>query len=242
MADTGRDPWFDSLLAGLSSLGSGGDWLDRNFGGGVYGAPDISGRAIAGLRAISSLAPIAGELSDGAEALSGIGPNGETLAGWERGVSVLATITPIVPAPLARKAVGAAGTIVDDVVSAGKAAIGHGGSARHYADWNLFGPRGGLLKNGDAASGLDFELPQGWKLSFPEQSWYGHTEGKLISDLLEEGLLKPGRYLSIEGTLPPCRSCQDLMKMISEKFQMMITYEDGVGKVWRWKDGVSNGG
>jgi hypothetical protein len=118
----------------------------------------------------------------------------------------------------------------------------HNAGPGHYAEWALFGPKGALIRAGDEISGLDFALPKGWKLSFPDQSWHGHTEGKLLSDLLQDGLLKPGRILNIEGQLPPCSNCQSLMKLISEKFSMGITYEDEAGKVWRWLNGLATGG
>ena len=110
----------------------------------------------------------------------------------------------------------------------------------HDIDWTLLGPKGGFLKAGEAVSGLEFKLPKGWRLSFPDQSWYGHTEGKLLSELVDAGLLQPGRFLNIEGTLAPCSSCKNLMKMMSEKFGMGITYEDAAGNVWRWVNGVTH--
>jgi hypothetical protein len=103
-------------LSGILLCGSGGDWLDRNFGGGVYGEADLTGRAIAGLRTLFAFAPIAGEISDGAEAVTGIGPNGEPLSGWERGATVVAAGLPFVPGSVARKALGVASTLVDDAL------------------------------------------------------------------------------------------------------------------------------
>ena len=112
----------------------------------------------------------------------------------------------------------------------------------HDVDWTLLGPKGGFLKAGDAVSGLEFNLPKGWRPSFPDQSWFGHSEGNLISELMDAGLLKPGRTLNIEGTLAPCSSCKNLMKLISEKFQMGISYLDANGGLWVWRNGVLQGG
>ena len=115
----------------------------------------------------------------------------------------------------------------------------HNAGPGHYAEWALFRANGSLVKADDVTSGLDFILPKGWKLSFADQSWYGHTEGKLLSDLLQDGLLKPGRVLSIAGELRPCGNCQSLMKLISEKFRMTINYEDAAGNMWTWVNGAS---
>jgi hypothetical protein len=121
MAETGQ---AGGLFGGLLSFGAPGDWLDRNFGGGAYGPPDAFGRAAAGIRTIAAFAPIAGEISDFSEVFSGVGPNGETLSGWERGATFVAAGIPFVPAKIAREAVGAAGKAADDVVSAAKGVIG----------------------------------------------------------------------------------------------------------------------
>jgi hypothetical protein len=120
MAETGQ---AGGLFGGLLSFGAPGDWLDRNFGGGAYGPPDAFGRAAAGIRTIAAFAPIAGEISDFSEVFSGVGPNGETLSGWERGATFVAAGIPFVPAKIAREAVGAAGKAADDVVSAARPAI-----------------------------------------------------------------------------------------------------------------------
>jgi Pput_2613-like deaminase/Pretoxin HINT domain len=114
----------------------------------------------------------------------------------------------------------------------------HNAGPGHYAEWALFGPKGALIRAGDEISGLDFALPKGWKLSFPDQSWHGHTEGKLLSDLLQDGLLKPGRILNIEGQLPPCTNCQSLMKLISQRFGMIISYQDDLNRTWTWINGI----
>ena len=112
------------LFGGLLSFGAPGDWLDRNFGGGAYGPPDAFGRAAAGVRTIAAFAPIAGEISDFSEVLSGVGPNGETLSGWERGATFVAAGIPFVPAKIAREALGAAAKITDEGLDADRVAIG----------------------------------------------------------------------------------------------------------------------
>jgi hypothetical protein len=108
----------------------------------------------------------------------------------------------------------------------------------HFAEWELQGPRGGLIASGDEMSGLDFSPKPGTKLSFPDQSWYGHTEGKIISDLMDDGKLAPGRRLSFSGELPPCQSCRQIMQWASSIYNMEIMYVDSAGNVWAWKNGV----
>jgi hypothetical protein len=110
--------------------------------------------------------------------------------------------------------------------------------AEHIADWDLRGPRGGHIDGGTEISGVDFPLPKGTRLSFPEQSWYGHTEGKVILDLWESGKLKPGRTLDFDGELPPCSQCKNIMKWASETFEMTIVYVDKDGTMWVWINGV----
>ncbi len=97
----------------------------------------------------------------------------------------------------------------------------------HHADWELRGPQGGLIASSDELSGVDFPLRGRGRLSFPEQSWYGHTEGKIIDDLSEAGHLRPGRTLVIQGELPPCANCQGIMRWASEQFGMNIYYQNG---------------
>ncbi len=103
-----------------------GDWLDRNFGGGTFGEPDLSGRVWAGFRGLFSVAPIAGEISDGAELISGVGPNGEKLTPGQRGATALGTLIPFVPAGVARKGLRPLTDKIDDAIEfmgdAGKAA------------------------------------------------------------------------------------------------------------------------
>ena len=106
----------------------------------------------------------------------------------------------------------------------------------HIADWEITLPSGRVIK-GDEISGLDFPL-RGDKLSWPDQAWFGHTEGKIIDDLWERGLLRPGSTLQIEGTLPPCSQCQNIMTWASESFGMTIRYVDLDGQFWWFINGV----
>jgi len=108
----------------------------------------------------------------------------------------------------------------------------------HYAEWELKGPKGGLLGRGDELSGVDVVVPKGKKLSFPEQSWLGHTEGKIISDLIDAGKLGKGKWLTISGKLPPCPSCQRIMEWTSKQFGTVIEYVDETGKTWLYFNGV----
>lgn len=112
------------------------------------------------------------------------------------------------------------------------------GCNRHIAESNLYGPRGGHLDSRLEISGVDGPIPKGTRLSFPDQSWLGHTEGKIISDLWMEGKLGPGRTLVLDGVLPPCTNCRNIMQWASENFKMTLEYADANGNVWTWIDGV----
>ena len=128
-ADTGsgRDggtrtgSWFD-----LSNYGRAGDWLDQDFGGGTYGDPSTFGQAWGWARGLFAVAPIAGEISDGAELISGVGPNGEKLTPGQRGATAVGTMIPFVPAGVARKGLRPLTDKIDDAIEfmgdAGKAA------------------------------------------------------------------------------------------------------------------------
>jgi hypothetical protein len=128
-ADTGsgRDggtrtgSWFD-----LSNYGRAGDWLDRDFGGGTYGDPSTFGQAWGWARGLFAVAPIAGEISDGAELISGVGPNGEKLTPGQRGATAVGAMIPFVPGGVARRVLGPVTDKIDDAIEfmgdAGKAA------------------------------------------------------------------------------------------------------------------------
>ncbi len=105
----------------------------------------------------------------------------------------------------------------------------------HYAEWELRLPNGKVLK-GDEINGVDFPL-RGDRLSFPDQSWYGHTEGKIIDDLSSRGMLKPGTELNIDGMLPPCPQCQNIMEWASGAYGVDIRYVDISGNFWWFLDG-----
>jgi hypothetical protein len=113
--------WFD-----LSNYGRAGDWLDQDFGGGTYGDPSTFGQAWGWARGLFAVAPIAGEISDGAELISGVGPNGEKLTPGQRGATAVGTMIPFVPAGVARKGLRPLTDKIDDAIEfmgdAGKAA------------------------------------------------------------------------------------------------------------------------
>jgi hypothetical protein len=67
---------------------------------------------------------------------------------------------------------------------------------------------------------------------------YGHTEGKIVSGLIDSGALRPGTALKIEGILPPCPNCRRIMQWASKEFQVVIDYFDASGGWWRWQNGV----
>jgi hypothetical protein len=73
-----------------------------------------------------AVAPIAGEISDGAELISGVGPNGEKLTPGQRGATAVGAMIPFVPGGVARRALGPVTDRIDDAIEfmgdAGKAA------------------------------------------------------------------------------------------------------------------------
>ncbi|TWT59737.1 polymorphic toxin-type HINT domain-containing protein [Rubinisphaera italica] len=108
----------------------------------------------------------------------------------------------------------------------------------HHADWELLGPRGGKNGSGSETSGVDFALEPGQRLTFPEQSLYGHTEGKILDFLMESAQLGPGKYLEISGQRPPCSSCKRAMQKTSADYNMTIEYIDSTGDRWIWINGT----
>ena len=108
----------------------------------------------------------------------------------------------------------------------------------HTAWWELEGPDGKVLAKGVEESGYDFALNEGEQPTFPQQAEWGHTEGKVIADLEEKGLLAPGRRLIFDGENPPCPNCQKIMQEASGNYQMEILYRDGSFNQWAWKNGV----
>ena len=57
----------------------------------------------------------------------------------------------------------------------------------HFAEYTLLSRRRGLLAAGEEFSETGFALAPGEKLTFFEQALYGHTEGIIVSDLMEAG-------------------------------------------------------
>lgn len=103
-------PWLEAdVMLFMASMKTSdpfvtdGDWLDRNFGGGGWGAPDISGQAISYLMMAASCAPIAGEINDYSQLVTGIGNNGERLTKTDRLITAGALLTPLVGAGIMRK-------------------------------------------------------------------------------------------------------------------------------------------
>ena len=91
----------------------------------------------------------------------------------------------------------------------------------HVADYEYLGPPHGGRRLGlsdHVESGGDGPmppLPKGRKAhDYPTQSWYTHTEGKIIHDLWKDGRLKPGAELEITAVLPPCTNCQTWMQWL----------------------------
>ncbi|HHK42354.1 MAG TPA: hypothetical protein ENJ50_08045, partial [Planctomycetaceae bacterium] len=101
--------FFDDVF-----IGHGGDWIDRNFGGGRYGPPDMSGRLIGWGTEIAGFAPIAGEIKDAYEVIMGVDVNGNELSPWERGLTVIGLMVPLVPGSWIRGG-GEAVEHIDDV-------------------------------------------------------------------------------------------------------------------------------
>jgi hypothetical protein len=82
----------------------------------------------------------------------------------------------------------------------------------HFLEWELLGPEGHQVANGNEISGVEFALQPGTYLTFEQQAEFGHTEGKVIEELRDAGKLAPGQTLIFEGILPPCPGCQNIMK------------------------------
>jgi hypothetical protein len=114
---------------------------------------------------------------------------------------------------------------------------GGGGKSPHVADWELRGPKGGLIEKGTATSGAEASFPKGTKLTFFEQAWYGHTEGKVVAELAEAGKLGRGKILMFDGVLEPCRDCQTIMRETSRYYNMEVWYMDKARNQWAWKNG-----
>jgi hypothetical protein len=135
--------WFD-----LINYGRAGDWLDQDFGGGTYGDPSTFGQAWGWARGLFSIAPGAGELSDGTELITGVGPNGEPLTPGQRGATAIGLAVPFVPAPVARGVLRPLTDIVDDVL---EAAVDLGGKAGKNA--GSVGAAGRVAGGADDAAG-----------------------------------------------------------------------------------------
>ena len=105
-------------------------------------------------------------------------------------------------------------------------------------EYILYGPKGGVLKEGVEITGAEFGLPKGYILDWNEQSLFTHTEGKVIEGLKDAGLLGPGRVLAMKGTLAPCPACQRLIQDTSAEFKMIIQYIDAKKQIWTWINGV----
>jgi hypothetical protein len=73
-----------------------------------------------------SVAPGAGEISDGHELIVGVGPNGEKLTPGQRGATAVGAMIPFVPGGVARRVLGPVTDKIDDAIEfmgdAGKAA------------------------------------------------------------------------------------------------------------------------
>ena len=108
--------------------------------------------------------------------------------------------------------------------------------SEHFCEWELFGPQGGLNAAGNELSGFEFST-NGRSFDFMEQAEFGHTEGKVIEALEEAGLLGKGKWLNLEGVKPPCVNCQRILKEISARFEMEISYIDEFENVWAWING-----
>jgi hypothetical protein len=120
----------------------------------------------------------------------------------------------------------------------GFAVWAHNYGNEHFAEWELQNSEGKVLARGETESGFDFSLNKGEQPTFREQAEWGHTEGKVINDLKEQGLLSPDRRLIFEGERPPCGNCQQIMQEASGNHQMEIMYLDGSFNQWGWKNGV----
>ena len=83
-------------------LGTAGDWLDRDFGGGAYGPPGTSGKIVGGASAIAGVAPVAGDIQDVGQVVTGRDANGNQLSTGDRVLTGVAAAVPIVSGPMLR--------------------------------------------------------------------------------------------------------------------------------------------
>ena len=83
-------------------LSTAGDWLDRDFGGGAYGPPGTAGKIVGGARAIAGFAPVAGDIQDVGQVVTGRDANGNQLSTGDRVITGVAAAVPIVSGPMLR--------------------------------------------------------------------------------------------------------------------------------------------
>jgi RHS repeat-associated protein len=84
-------------------LGTGGDWLDRNYGGGNWGDPGWSGTILHFYSDVSTFAPGVGEVRDIADITVGVDAGGNHLSGIERIVTIPLLLAPVIPSRWIRK-------------------------------------------------------------------------------------------------------------------------------------------
>ena len=121
-------------------LGTAGDWLDRNFGGGAYGPPGTSGTIVGGASAIAGFAPVAGEIQDAGQVVTGRDANGNPLSTGDRVITGVAAVVPIVSGPMLRwgakkviKGLAKAGqTISAGAAGAGRAMTAGAGAVKGF--------------------------------------------------------------------------------------------------------------
>ncbi len=87
-------------------------------------------------------------------------------------------------------------------------------------------------------NGYRFSLGGKGRLAGDLEAMLGHTEGIILSNLEDAGLLGPGRTLIIDGIRPPYTNCQGLMRKYSEIYNMNIMYLDALRNIWAWANGL----
>ena len=113
-----------------------------------------------------------------------------------------------------------------------------GPQREHLLEWELFDDlHSDPIRLGDEMSGYDFAYPKGERFDWLNQAFFGHTEGKVLSDLNRKGLLTPGRSLRMTGRLPACPNCRQLLKQASEKGVEILYHDSKTDLFYMFKGG-----
>lgn len=190
--------WFGDALnwTGIGAGRSGGDWLDRNFGGGQSpSGRNLGGKIITGAAMAGSFFPIAGEIGDGSQAIGGYDFAGRPLSGGERVLTGVGACVPIVPGWVVRYG----GEVLMGTTVLGVSILGKGG--RLGSPWTRRHVR-------EVADGME---ARGWTIiggggRFPEEYLPGPGGARKGSAYPDITATKNGRTLRV-NTVDTLRDC-----------------------------------